>query len=626
MKDLTLNRYEFLERKRAMDASWFVLLPFLLLFAGILWNSKMAPIPYVSLLKANLLFTGAYIALHFFMEKTNWDIRYLRWLTLLSFTLILLQITISIHFLGGTEAFLFYPLYLLPIVASGVLFSGWYPLGGALMSSGFLALLFLMESPAFGWYLVNLGLPPFLAAFEKVQVQHYPLFGFEPGPEVLFIILLGYLFVSLSFAFLAQSTGPLLDRLYRRAFSLEMDVKGREELFNLSIFHAPTGFVIGYCSNYQPIYINKSVVETFDLRETKGKNIFSLFHFDEEISRLLKEKIEKKELLDAKAVPVSMKDGLKAFFQIKLSFLDYPTPEGEERLFLLVINNITEELELSNIVMNSREAMILIDASGEIGFFNRAAADIFPNLAKGSFFREVLSVAEAFSPDLQKMILKGKAVDGKIQFREKIFFFSSFPLKDVTGVELGILVSLKDVTSEELFYNLSIKDELTGLYNRRYFFDVLEKEVAQAQRYPKSLSLAVIDIDFFKKINDTYGHQAGDRVLKVFSKTLSANLRKADVVARAGGEEFAIFMPFADGKGAADLCEKLRNKVEKMKPAFGTYIISVTCSIGVAEYQKGDGVDQLMAKADMALYEAKRSGRNRVVLFSEALVTAVGNP
>lgn len=620
MKELTRNRYEFLERKRAVDASWFILLPFLLIFAGILQHYQISVIPFISLLEANLILTGCYIGLHIFIERVEMGMLHLRWLALFTFAIILLQITISIHFLGGTEAFLFYPLYLLPIIASGILFSGWYPLGGALMSSGFLAVLFLLESPSLGWYLANNGLPRAVAvALEKVSIQHYPLFGFEPAPETLLAVLLTYLFISISFALLAQSTGPLLDRLYRLTLSMERDIKGREDLFNLSLYNAPAGFIIGYGSNCRLIHVNKSVLDTFSLadNEVRGGDIFSIFPFGADASGFIKGKIERREPLDSTLIPMAMKDGRTAFFQVRLSFLDYPTPAGEELLFLLVVNNVTEELELSNVVMNSEEAMIFADTSGKISFLNRAAADIFPDIMKGTPLREALSAIGTFPVELYGAVLNGKKTDGKVRINDKTYFFSFSLLSDLTGVELGIFFTLKDVTNEEVFYNLSVRDELTGLYNRRYFFDMMEKEFAQAVRYPKPLSLAAMDIDFFKRVNDTYGHHAGDLILKSFAKTISTGIRKADVVARTGGEEFVIYMPFVDANGAAKLCEKIRADVERIETAFEGQSIRVTCSIGVSDYVKGDEVSHLMARADSALYEAKKAGRNRVVIHSD---------
>ena len=154
-------------------------------------------------------------------------------------------------------------------------------------------------------------------------------------------------------------------------------------------------------------------------------------------------------------------------------------------------------------------------------------------------------------------------------------------------------------------------DPLTGLYNRLKFDEELASEVLRATRYETPLSLVLFDIDRFKKINDTHGHQAGDKVLIQLSRIVAANVRGTDIVARWGGEEFVIMLPNADGRTACQVAEKLRAAIgEAAFESFGT----VTCSFGVAEYLNGATAETLVAMADDALYRAKMNGRNRVEL------------
>ncbi|MBI4664952.1 MAG: diguanylate cyclase [Nitrospinae bacterium] len=617
MNEYPQNRYELLERKRNVDAAWFLTLPFLLVFSGLIWHSRLAPIQFMPLLKVNLVFMSCYIAAHLFIENVEMGIRFVRLSIFFSFILIMLQITATIHYLGGYEGVPFFMLYLIPIIASGTLFTGWYPLGCAAISAALLTILFLLESPSFVWYLAELGAPSsIIAVFNIYPLPHYSIFGFDPAPATHFTILLSSIFMFFAFAMLSQTTAPLLDRLYRLKASMEKDIEGRENLFNLSLYNAPVGFVIGYCANYQPVYINKAVLNMFRLDETvvAGNDMFSMISFEPEIRDLLISKIDSGEPVNINITSITMADGSKVFFEIRLNFLDYPAPEGEERMFLLIINNLTTEVKLSNIVENSSDAIVFLDLSSRVNYFNRAAQSIFPGIAKGALFEFILDATGAFGGrDICRDIVIGKPMDGKVQFEEKTYIFSSFFMRDATGLGLGVLFSLKDITNEETFFNLSVKDELTGLYNRRYFFDLLEKELAQSERYPKPLSLAIFDIDFFKKINDTYGHQAGDMILKAFANTVSSSIRKADIVARIGGEEFAIYMPFVDVKGAGVICEKLRVNVENLSPSFNGQRIPVTCSIGIAEYSQKDKVDSLFARADGALYKAKNGGRNQVV-------------
>jgi diguanylate cyclase (GGDEF)-like protein len=163
---------------------------------------------------------------------------------------------------------------------------------------------------------------------------------------------------------------------------------------------------------------------------------------------------------------------------------------------------------------------------------------------------------------------------------------------------------------------ISIHDYLTGLYNRRYLFDFLDKELNRAQRYKVCFSVMIFDIDFFKKINDTYGHQSGDLVLKAISDKATEMTRRTDLVARFGGEEFVMVMPHTGAKGAMTIAERLREAIEGMDIAVDGQTVKITISAGVATYQPHPEkmtIDEFIEKADKALYDAKSSGRNRVL-------------
>lgn len=159
---------------------------------------------------------------------------------------------------------------------------------------------------------------------------------------------------------------------------------------------------------------------------------------------------------------------------------------------------------------------------------------------------------------------------------------------------------------------LSVTDQLTKIYNRRYIDTTLSSEIERAKRYGHSFSVVLIDIDFFKKVNDTYGHQAGDHVLQCIAHLLSTNVRKADMVGRWGGEEFLITTTESDSSKVLQFAEKLRHIIEVYE--YGT-VENITCSLGVTHYIKGDTTTSIVSRADSALYEAKSSGRNCVKEF-----------
>ena len=163
---------------------------------------------------------------------------------------------------------------------------------------------------------------------------------------------------------------------------------------------------------------------------------------------------------------------------------------------------------------------------------------------------------------------------------------------------------------------LSITDSLTGLYNRTELPELLAKELARSQRHEHSFSIFMIDIDHFKRFNDTHGHQAGDHLLKRVAQILKGSLRACDVAARYGGEEFLILLTETGPKGALCLAKKLRGEVEQMRTRGGG---AVTISIGLASFpENGDDVETIIRHADAALYRCKRAGRNQVALARAA--------
>jgi len=174
-------------------------------------------------------------------------------------------------------------------------------------------------------------------------------------------------------------------------------------------------------------------------------------------------------------------------------------------------------------------------------------------------------------------------------------------------------------TSEELRRNareldlISKTDPLTGIYNRRFIIEKMEEERTRFRRYGKRFSLIIIDIDFFKKVNDAWGHDCGDHVLVETSKQLKTLLREQDCLARWGGEEFLILLPETDADGAEVLAERLRLSIEEKAFEYRKKRIFVTLTLGISEYSDNISVDDAIRKADNALYEGKNRGRNCVV-------------
>lgn len=175
---------------------------------------------------------------------------------------------------------------------------------------------------------------------------------------------------------------------------------------------------------------------------------------------------------------------------------------------------------------------------------------------------------------------------------------------------------------------LAYYDELTRVYNRRGFFNEGEKifktlsyqrKISQERRriYKIPLSVIVLDVDNFKSINDTFGHQCGDLVLSRLAKVLKKELRKSDIIGRIGGEEFSILLIGCNIDSAYEVAERLRKKVEKVNVKFKNKNIKFTISLGVASYEKEETLKELINNADKAMYRAKREGKNRTIILNK---------
>jgi diguanylate cyclase (GGDEF)-like protein len=169
---------------------------------------------------------------------------------------------------------------------------------------------------------------------------------------------------------------------------------------------------------------------------------------------------------------------------------------------------------------------------------------------------------------------------------------------------------------EEEVQRLATTDPLTGVANRRHFLQQVDAELERFHRSGVVATLLRVDLDHFKKINDGHGHAAGDAVLRHFADLIRHNLRHTDSFGRLGGEEFAILLPASRLAGAMELAARLCQIVAAAPAEVGEKIIPVTISIGVTEFQADEtGVESMMARADAALYRAKQTGRNRVVVY-----------
>lgn len=214
------------------------------------------------------------------------------------------------------------------------------------------------------------------------------------------------------------------------------------------------------------------------------------------------------------------------------------------------------------------------------------------------------------------LVFDRKLIGGICFYTRQDINYSSFRYFDIMISELLTIFKMKYQYTEKEF--MSVLDGLTGLYNRRQFEIGLEQEYNRTRRHPADFSLAILDIDFFKKVNDTYGHQYGDYVLKTVADLMKKSFRKTDLLYRYGGEELVMIMPETNIEGASIPVQRLRNLVENYDFEYNNVKAKVTVSIGLTmNYPELATTADILKSADEALYKAKEEGRNRVILYEQ---------
>lgn len=271
------------------------------------------------------------------------------------------------------------------------------------------------------------------------------------------------------------------------------------------------------------------------------------------------------------------------------------------------------------VVERMSDPVVVVDAGGELVDRNDAGARFVAGLADptdSAAAPQRLEQVPALASAVAVARLEGES---ELHVDHRTFSLRLVELADPDERSLGQAIVLRDVTSYERMQRslreLATTDALTLLPNRRHFLELAEQALERSHRSGRSTGWIVLDLDSFKLVNDHYGHDAGDRVLRVLADTLRETIRAGDIVGRMGGEEFAVCLPDTDLAGARLLAERLRAAVAGRRVRIATGTLSVTASLGVCETSgKNLDLDTILALADGALYRAKRKGRDRVVV------------
>ncbi|MEO5362803.1 MAG: diguanylate cyclase [Magnetococcus sp. DMHC-8] len=289
-----------------------------------------------------------------------------------------------------------------------------------------------------------------------------------------------------------------------------------------------------------------------------------------------------------------------------------------EELYHLHLGFQNEHNKLTTIILSAREGIVVTDAQGNVVMINPSAERILEKTQEELATHGFLSIVD--DPDyVQTFIAQhGVGLPDSLVYRNRVLNFHAATIHNEQGQTIGSAALIRDITAEkrleEALRMMSYTDKLTGLYNRRRMEELLDQEFNRARRYHLVLSVLFFDVDHFKKFNDTYGHDMGDKVLEVIGQVAKAHFRAVDHACRYGGEEFCVILPNTGEEGALMLADRFRQRVAETD----INSLRVTCSIGVATYPHAicEEWESLLKLADNALYEAKRMGRNRVVQWT----------
>jgi len=308
------------------------------------------------------------------------------------------------------------------------------------------------------------------------------------------------------------------------------------------------------------------------------------------------------------------------------------SPEASLAPFL---GTVVDRINIGIFIINTRMEIVLWNHFMEVNsgktadeVVGRNIFECFPELPRNVVENKIKGVFIlknfAFSSWEQRPYLfkfrHNRPVTGGVEHMYQDYTF--IPIKNEDGEVEHACVTLVDVTDTAIYQKMlkealeslaeaSHRDGLTGIYNRHHLEESFAREFSRARRYGGTMSLVMLDIDLFKSINDTFGHLAGDEVLRSTSKQLGALLRQTDILGRYGGEEFALLLPETNLNGAQILAERILQQVAETTVPYNDITIQVTISAGIAQYHEGMlRHEDLIKAADDALYQAKENGRN----------------
>jgi diguanylate cyclase (GGDEF)-like protein/PAS domain S-box-containing protein len=409
----------------------------------------------------------------------------------------------------------------------------------------------------------------------------------------------------------------------------------------------PLNHIISGASGYL-VFISDVTEDTTALKKTNRNSLLlimgSLLLAEVFLFLLLRKPLQRLSHL-AQTLPLVARGWYPQAYQAFDSVGRFPKKQDEIDILYETSIDLTHQIEESQLalaadrdfiqgILDSVQVMILTQTrDGRLHMVNRYMAEMLghsPEHLKKNLFLDLLEGDEGkeqyqnnrinlFSSSLHRLEHEGSIIDANGELRHIIWihtFLGSMYQDDAVVLSVGMDATDR-IVAENRSRWLAHHDPLTGLANRLRFHEELERSFADSVRNGNSSALLLIDLDYFKSINDTSGHAAGDALLVILANELRARARKSDLIARLGGDEFAILMPTTGRMGAEAFATSLNERLMERKFQFGKKEYRISASIGIALLpQHGKNVEELMVNVDMAMYEAKKNGKGRWYLYS----------
>lgn len=292
-----------------------------------------------------------------------------------------------------------------------------------------------------------------------------------------------------------------------------------------------------------------------------------------------------------------------------------PTVNEDDAFQVTAANHGAEKHTHESILNLTQNLQTTLDISSQLAIFSAELHKLVPH--DGLCFINNNGQKHRLGIDANKHYAMTLKIPGKSEFLGELRLsrdvaFNLLELENIHRLAANLAYPLRNALMYEKALLSAAKDPLTGVNNRSMMDTTIQREIDLARRHQTPLTLLCADIDFFKRINDSFGHAAGDEVLRSVANSIRRCIRSTDVVFRYGGEEFVILLTNTNGKGGELLAERIRMSIANSDNRYMDYHINITISLGVHTLSPEDSADSLFNQADQALYQAKRSGRNRV--------------